>query len=219
MMKPILLILSLAMIASADRTTPEKVLARMREAQKDLATLRARITQVKSYPQLGFEDPEEKGHVYIDRGNKETRFRLDIEEPERRTMLVTSGRYTLYQPRIKQAVVGDVGTAGKKSLFTGILTGSSESMEGLERDYTAESLPETKQRYHLKFVARPGAEVYCQEIELWLDEERWLPFRQTCREANQSLITFTLTDIEVNEKIDPGVFELQLPSDVEKVKG
>lgn len=219
MMKPILLILSMAMVAGADPTTPETVLARMREAQKDLASLQAQITQVKSYPQLGFEDPEEKGRVYVERGKKETRFRLDIDEPERRVMLVAEGSYTLYQPRIKQAVMGKVGAAGNKSLFTGILTGSRESMEALERDYEAESLPEDDELHHLRFVAKPGAAVYCKEIELWLDAERFVPFRQTCLEANQSLITFTLGEIEINQKIDPSLFDLELPADVERVQG
>ncbi len=218
-MNPILLMLSIAMVAVANPTAPETVLARMREAQKDLASLRAMITQVKSYPQLGFEDPEEKGRVYVERGKKQTRFRLDIDEPERRTMLVADGSYMLYQPRIKQVVSGKVGAAGKKSLFTGILSGSRESMEGLERDYVVETVPETEGLHHLRFVARAGAEVYCKEIELWLEAERLVPVRQTCLEANESLITFILSEIEINVKIDAGVFDVKLPSDVEKVQG
>jgi outer membrane lipoprotein-sorting protein len=218
-MNPILLMLSLAIVAVADPIMPETVLARMREVQKDLVSLEAQITQVKSYPQLGFEDPVEHGRVYVQRSKKTTRFRLDIDEPERRTMLVVDGSYMLYQPRIKQAVFGKVGAASKKNLFTGILTGSRKSMEGLERDYTVETLPESDDLHHLRFVARSEAEVYCKEIELWLEADRLVPVRQTCLEANQSLITFTLSEIEINGKLDAGVFDLELPSDVEKVQG
>ncbi len=218
-MNAILLMLSIAMVSVADPTAPETVLARMREAQKDLASLEAKITQVKSYPQLGFEDPEEKGRVYVERGKKETRFRLDIDEPVRRTMLVADGSYMLYQPRIKQVVSGKVDAAGKKSLFTGILSGSRESMEGLERDYEVETVPGTEGLHHLRFVARAGAAVYCKEIELWLEADRLVPVRQTCLEANESLITFILSEIKINVKIDADVFDLKLPSDVERVQG
>ena len=52
--------------AAADPSSPDVVLARMSQAQSSLTTLVAGLTQVKSYPQLGIEDPAERGYFYLE---------------------------------------------------------------------------------------------------------------------------------------------------------
>ena len=54
--------------------------------------------------------------------------KMEIREPETRILRVREGEYLLYQPRIKQAVEGKLKGGGRKSMFSGILTGSSEAM-------------------------------------------------------------------------------------------
>ena len=192
------------------------LLARMRARQQELSSLSAVIEQVKSYPQLGIDDPAERGRLYLERSRRgETKVRLEITTPETRILISTNGGYLLYQPRIKQAVEGDLSGGGKRALFSGLLTGSSESARQLERDYVVEQLDGT----HLRFQAKPDAEVHCQQIDLWLDPRSGLPARQSCREANQSIITISLTEIEVDGELPEGVFEIDLPPDVERVKG
>ena len=51
-------LLAILLCAAADPSSPEVVLARMSQAQSNLTTLKARLQQVKSYPQLGIEDPQ-----------------------------------------------------------------------------------------------------------------------------------------------------------------
>lgn len=217
----------LSLVAAADASSqgsPEVVLARMRQAQSSVTTLKARLEQEKSYPQLGIEDPTERGYFYMSRtGAGATRVRMEIVEPETRILTVSDGEYLLYQPRIKQAVEGKLSGGGKKGLFSGILTGSPEALEELERDYRAESLGETTlagaRVVELRFTAQPSAAVYCQRIDLWVDAASWLPVQQSCHEANQSVITFTLGDVELNVPLHKDAFDVELPSDVEKVRG
>lgn len=190
--------------------------ARMRARQQEVSRLAAVIEQVKSYPQLGIDDPAERGRLYLERSRRgETKVRLEITAPETRILISSNGGYLLYQPRIKQAVEGALSGGGKKALFSGLLTGSSEAARQLERDYTVEEIDGT----HLRFQAKAGAEVHCEQIDLWLDVRSGLPARQSCREANQSVITISLTEIEVDGKLPEGVFEIDLPPDVERVKG
>ena len=163
----ILLPLAALTLAAADPWSPEVVLARMRQAQSSVESLTARLEQVKSYPQLGIEDPPERGTFTMARTKRgTTRVRMEIQEPETRILTVADGKYLLYQPRIKQAVEGKASGGGKKGLFSGILTGSPEALEELERDYRVERVGETvvseANVIELRFTARANAVVYCQ---------------------------------------------------------
>ncbi len=198
--------------------SPERILERMRVAQAGLESLKARVEQVKSYPQLGIEDPVEKGVLYFQPG----RIRLEIQEPEIRILAVKDDKYVLYQPRIRQAILGKVEGRGTKGLFPGLLTGSKESFQELEKSYEASDLGEkaldARNVHHLSFRGKPGVSVYCQEIELFIDTTLLLPVRQKCREANESEITLTLSDIERNTPLPKDVFEVEIPKGVERIE-
>lgn len=212
--------IGLTATAAADSLPPEAVLTRMRQAQADVETLTARLEQIKSYPQLGIDDPAERGRFTMVRGSDgATRVRMEIREPETRVLVLAEGRYLLYQPRIKQAVEGELASGGTKGLFSGILTGSEQALGELERDYVVQTVSESAGAVELRFTAREGASVYCQRIDLWVDLARWLPVKQSCHEANQSVITFELDDIELDVPLGKNVFDVDLPADVEKVRG
>jgi len=210
----ILVLLAFALGADASQL----LLERMRTEQASLRTLKARLEQVKSYPQLGIEDPVEKGFLYFEPG----KMRLEIQEPEVRILVVKDGKYVLYQPRIRQAISGKLEGQGTKGLFPGLLTGSTESFRELEKSYSAsdrgEETLDERRVHHLTFRAKPGVPVYCQEIDLFIDTSLLLPVRQKCREANQSEITLTLADIERNTPLERSLFEVQIPDGVERIE-
>lgn len=206
--------------AASAASTADGALARMRARQESLRTLAASVEQTKSFPQLGIEDPPERGQLYLERGRGgETRMRLEINSPETRVLVVDEHGYLLYQPRIKQAVEGSFGDGGAgastKGVFTGVLTGSEAAAEALERDYRVVELAPG----HLRFEARQGASVHCQLVELWLDASTDLPRKQSCHEANRSVVTITLEDVVIDGELPAKVFEVAIPSDVERVKG
>ena len=212
------MILSSILLIALVSDSPEQVLERMRMAQAGLETLKARIEQVKSYSQLGIEDPVEKGFLYFEPG----KMRLEIQEPEVRILVVKDGKYVLYQPRIRQAISGKIEGQGTKGLFPGLLTGSPESFRELEKSYSAsdrgEETLDERRVHHLTFRAKPGVPVYCQEIDLFIDTSLLLPVRQKCREASQSEITLTLGDIERNTPLERSLFEVQIPDGVERIE-
>ena len=210
----ILVLLSFALAADASQL----LLERMRTEQANLRTLKARLEQVKSYPQLGIEDPVEKGFLYFEPG----KMRLEIQEPEVRILVVKDGKYLLYQPRIRQAISGKLEGQGTKGLFPGLLTGSPDSFRELEKSYSVsdrgEETLDERRVHHLSFRARPGVPVYCQEIDLFIDKTLLLPVRQKCREGNQSEVTLTLTDIERNAPLPKSLFEVQIPDGAERIE-
>jgi len=219
-----LLVASASFVAARDALSPAQVLENMHVAQSGVSSIVARIEQVKSYPQLGIEDPPERGHFYLDNGSgsKASRVRMEIEEPETRILTVSDGAYVLYQPRIKQAIEGRLGGGGKTALFSGILTGSGDARRALETDYRLQEVDappaESRDVYGLRFTALPGASVFCRQIEIFVDAATFLPVRQTCHEANESVITFTLTEVTLDGPVEDHLFELDLPRDVEKLQ-
>jgi outer membrane lipoprotein-sorting protein len=204
----------LLLLLSLGGESAEDILRRMRIAQDRIETLKAEVEQVKSYPQLGIQDPVERGVLYFER----KKLRLEIREPEVRILVVKGQRYFLYQPRIRQAISGKLEGGGAKGLFAGILTGSKESRKELETGYTA-SLRETNGPAHLvSFEAKPGAAVYCQGVDIEVDQTLFLPIRQVCREANGSEIVLSLFHIETNASLDEGAFEIEVPAGTEWIR-
>ena len=201
---------------SADRALLDK----MRSAQSALSSLKASIEQIKTYPQLGIEDPPERGTLVVLRDGDKTSVRLAIEQPERRVLISKGTDYVLYQPRIKQAVVGTVAQGSKATVFARLLTGSPDAFEELERGYEllSDASP-VDDAHELSLVARDSAEVYCTRIDLRIDPSSGIPTMQRCHEANGSTITMTLSNVEIDPDVDRSVFDLKLPKDVEKVRG
>lgn len=217
---------ALAFVGSAvagEPPTRESVLAEMAVASKALTTLEAELVQVKSYPQLSIVDPEESGLLYVERTEKGgTRLLLSILSPEPRSIGLDNGEYVFYQPKIKQALIGKVGVEGRagRASFLGYLLGD---LGAAEKDFDIRILGEEvldgKQTVVLRLSAKPEGESPYSRIDLWVRRDLWLPACQELTEPNHSVTRIELKNIVINEDIDEGVFELELPHDVERVRG
>ncbi|MGH9461396.1 MAG: LolA family protein [Vicinamibacteria bacterium] len=215
--------LFLAGNATSEELPPRSVLAEMASASKALTTLEAELVQVKSYPQLSIVDPEERGHLYVERSEKKgTRLLLAIVAPEPRSLVLDDGEYVLYQPKIRQALIGKLGTdAGQGKMgflryLLGDLTAAEEDFDILS---LGEELVDGKESVRLRLSAKPGGESPYLRIDLWVRRDLWLPVRQELTELNRSVTRIELKNMSINEKIDDGVFRLELPRDVERVRG
>jgi outer membrane lipoprotein-sorting protein len=218
----LLLLCFLAFAHTPTQERAEAVLRQMAERYRSLDTVRTRFTQVKSYPQLQLTDPPEIGVLYADLSEAgEPRIRVEIAEPERRIVTVKQGRYLLYQPAIKQAiegkiVTGDSGGTGFVSYFLGDLSGA-------QRDYEIVSLDdealEGRSTRHLRLTLKQGSEAFYRRIDLWVDKELWMPVRQELVEPNQSVVRIRFDDIRLNAPLDDELFDIDLPPDVERIRG
>ena len=206
---------------SGELPTHEVVMAHMARASHALTTLEAELVQVKSYPQLSLSDPAEKGRLYVERGGqKGTRLRLEMAEPEPRTVVLEDGEYVFYQPKIKQAVVGKwSGDRGKAGFLSYLLGDLSAAEEDFEIRSLGEELIDGKPTVRLRLSAKPESKSPYRQIDLWVDKVLWLPVRQDLTELNHSLTRIELHDISINGDIRDEVFEIELPRDVERVRG
>jgi len=207
----------------SEELPPRSVLAEMASASSALTTLEAELVQVKSYPQLSIVDPEEKGHLYVERTEKKgTRLLLTIVAPEPRSLVLDDGEYVFYQPKIKQALIGKLGTeAGQGKM--GFLRYLLGDLTAAEKDFDilslGEELVDGNETVRLRLSAKPGSESPYLRIDLWVRRDLWLPVRQELTELNRSVTRIELKNMSINEKIDDRVFRLELPRDVERVRG
>jgi outer membrane lipoprotein-sorting protein len=220
---PAAAMLFLAGSAVSEELPPQSVLAEMASASKALRTLEAELVQVKSYPQLSIVDPEERGHLYVERTEKKgTRLLLTIVAPEPRSLVLDDGEYVFYQPKIKQALIGKLGTEaaqGKMSFLRYLLGDLTAAEEDFDILSLGEELVDGKETVRLRLNAKPGSESPYSRIDLWVRRDLSLPVRQELTELNRSVTRIELKKVSINEKIDGGVFRLELPRDVERVRG
>ncbi len=218
------LLLSAPVSRAEDISTVEEVLERMAAAYGSVKSLGADLEQVKSYPQLGMTDPPEKGVLHVKRKSENNLLiRLEIQQPEQRIVTVGDGRYMLYQPGINQAIEGRVDTKTSSSSGTSFMSYFMGDLSGAKKDYDFELVGEEQvgphQTVHLRLTAIPGGEGYYPQIELWVDQDLWIPVRQELVEPNRSVTTLEFGDIRINDEINDNVFKIKLPANVERVKG
>lgn len=209
-------------VRSEEQQGYETVLEEMSRASEALTTLQADLVQVKSYPQLSLSDPPEKGRLYVQRTDAQTRLRLTILEPEPRSVAVTDGEYVFYQPKINQALVGKLaghGGRGNAAFLSYLLGDLTDAEEDFDIRVLGEDVVDGEPTVCLRLSAKSGSKSPYLQIDLWVHTELWLPIRQELTEVNRSLTRIDLQNISINEDIDERVFEIELPRDVERVRG
>ena len=208
-------------VSAGSQSSPEPILKRMAEAYRSLQTLRADLTQVKSYPQLGLTDPPEEGRLFIKRKKNDMRVRLEIGEPESRIVTVDNDKYMLYQPKIQQVIEGAVqpGKSGGASFVRYFLGDLSQAQQDYDIVSEGEEELEGHHTAHLRLTAKPGGQAFYPRIDLWVDTTLWIPIRQLLIEPNQSEIRLSFDDIRINGPVEDNVFKIDLPPGVERIKG
>jgi outer membrane lipoprotein-sorting protein len=210
--------------ASARDSSVEEILERMSGTYQTIESLGAELQQVKSYPQLGMTDPPEKGVLFVKRKAKEELLvRLEMKEPEQRIVTVKDGRYMLYQPNIKQAIEGSVNQMAKSSTGTSFMNYFLGDLSTAMKDYDIVSMGEEDigkhGTVHLRLTAKSGGNGYYPQIDLWIDKELWIPIQQEFVEPNRSVTKIRFEGLRLNEEIKDNLFDIDLPKDVERVKG
>lgn len=218
------LVLGASSARSEDVSTADDVLERMAAAYGSVESLGAELQQVKSYPQLGMEDPPETGVLHVKRKTKDNLLvRLEIQKPEHRIVTVNDGKYMLYQPRIKQAIEGRVDTKARNSSGTSFMSYFMGDLSGAKKDYDIEVVGDEQvgqhHTVHLRLTAKADGKGYYPRIDLWVDRELWIPVRQELVEPNRSVTTLEFAEIRINDEMNDKLFKIKLPAGVERVKG
>lgn len=199
------------------------VLNKMERNRRDLKSLRAAVTMQKYNAQLRDYDMSQGEVQYIAGNATTTKVRVDWTKPARELLAVSGGQYTLYRPRLKQAIVGSasggssngrvssalgfgLGMSGSqiRSQFNVELAGEGTLYDGGPHVWMLKLTPKGKARY--------------QFAEVWVDDSG-MPVQTRVTEKNGDSTLVRLTNIQRNARVSPDVFSPELPSDVKIIKG
>jgi outer membrane lipoprotein carrier protein len=202
---PLLLALLIAASAQAQDKSADAVLKRLRQKYRAVDALRAKFTQAT---RSSYADSEQRfsGEVVL-RGKK---FRV---ETGTRT-LVTNGKTTwIYTPSENQVLVNDY----KPDETTFSL---NDFLFNFEENYEVESVESVRYdglpHYQLRLHPKQD-DTFFQDLTLWMRKQDALVTRLDVTDLNDTRMTYTLDDIELNPTISGRTFTFSPPEDAKVV--
>ena len=207
--------------AKAQDPTNE-ILKRMQANRALLKTLRADLTMVKTDSQLGVSDTTEGNVIYLlGKSQNDMYIRINWTKPVEEQLAVIKGEYTLFRPRLKQAITGKVDNAKNSAGASGALAFMSMSKEQLKANYTVKNMGEETVSSGAKTIhllLTPKAAGKYKSAEIWVDGNG-MPVQAKVVEANNDSTTVLLKNLHKNDNINANVFTIDLPKGVKPFKG
>ena len=195
------------------------VLNRLEKNRASLKSLRAGISVVKVNSQLGYEDKYQGVVLYMPGAGRQASVRIDWNSPRKEILAVSNNQYTLYRPNQKIAYKGvankvEKNTGGLMEMMN-MSRGQLEARFQPVKDVREETLWGGVSTIHLTLVPKGNAGY--KYAEVWIDSGG-MPVQTKIVEKNDDSTTMRLTDLEKNQKIDQGIFDIKLDSSVKIVK-
>ncbi|HSW40558.1 MAG TPA: outer membrane lipoprotein carrier protein LolA [Acidobacteriota bacterium] len=207
--------------SSASPESPElqNALKRIDEVSKSFRNFRADFSQKKYTAILEeFDVPESGVFYYAYDSNRSILMRHEITSPGNRILTIKGDTAVIYQPRIKQAQIANLGK--RKNLLEYLGTGLGQSSASL------------RERYHLSYggsdvvndtscdviVFRPkdaSVSASLESITIWFNKKNGVPVRYRLLEPNGDYLLLTFYGERLNTKIPASTFEQNLPNGVE----
>jgi len=198
-----------------------EILKRMEINRSAMKTLRSEVTMVKYNAQLKESDKIQGTSIYLPTKGRDALVRIDWVKPVEEKLAVVNGKYTLYRPRLKQAIIGNAKNAKGNGKANGALAFMNMSKEQLKANYTIKYLGEENvsgkiPTWHLELT--PKMATNFKLAELWVDGNG-MPIQAKVIETNNDSTTVLLSNFEKNATINANDFEIKLPPDTKRIKG
>ena len=196
-----------------------EILKRM-DAHKDwLETLKADVRMAKTNTQLKITTTQEGEVWYANKGGRDVAVRINWRDPEE-VLAVVKGEYTLYRPRLKQAIKGKT-EGSKNAQANNALSFMNMSKKELTDNYKVEYIGKVSlggtEVWHLGLY--PKTKQSYKSAELWVDGDG-MPLQAKINEMNSDITTVRLSNLKKNEvRINTSIFTVKLPKDVKIIKG
>ncbi len=193
------------------------LLNRMERNRQSLKSLRASVDMVKYNAQIRDEDKYKGVVLYVPAAGKNAYVRVDWSYPQKETLAVADGQFTLFRPRLNMAYKGKAG--GKQSKTSSALEFMNMSRSQLAARYNLEYMGEENlwggvATTHVKLVPKAGANF--KWAEAWIDAGG-MPVQTKVIERNDDSTTVRLTNMQRNASISLDEFILKLDSKVKIV--
>jgi outer membrane lipoprotein-sorting protein len=231
LVSPVLLLVLLAgaSIVSSPKTTNgqsaglvSSVLSRMERNRQSLRSLKATLSMEKYNAQLRDKENYTGWVLYVPAAGRDASVRIEWQRPQHEILAVSKGQYTLFRPRLNQAIVGKSGSVKGRGGAGGILELMYMTKQQLEakfqpvQDVREETLWGGVSTIHLTLVPKGNASF--KYAEIWVDS-LGMPVQTKIVEKNEDATTMRLSSMERNLKISNDEFSVKLDSNVKIVKG
>jgi outer membrane lipoprotein-sorting protein len=226
---PLFIVLALALLVSFPNPTTgqsaglvSSVLNRMERNRQSLKSLKASVSMEKYNAQLRDKEDYVGWVLYLPSTGRDASVRIEWQKPQHEILAVSNGQYTLFRPRLKQAIVGKSGSVKGRGGAGGILEMMYMTKQQLEakfqpvQDVREETLWGGVSTIHLTLVPKGSASY--KYAEIWVDSGG-MPVQTKIVEKNDDATTMRLSGLERNLKISGDEFKVALDSNVKIVKG
>ncbi|HEV7376649.1 MAG TPA: outer membrane lipoprotein carrier protein LolA [Pyrinomonadaceae bacterium] len=193
------------------------VLNRLERNHQSLKSLRASVDMVKYNAQIGDEDKYKGVVLYLPAAGRNAYVRVDWSYPQKETLAVADGQFTLFRPRLNMAYKGKAGTGKGKSSAAFEFMNMSRAQ--LAARYDVQSMGEETlwggvSTTHVKLVPKGGANF--KWAEAWIDAGG-MPVQTKVVEKNDDSTSVRLTNLQRNAAIPLEEFFLKLDASVKIV--
>jgi outer membrane lipoprotein-sorting protein len=198
------------------------VLNRMERNRQSLKSLKASLSMEKYNAQLRDKDNYSGWVLYVPGSGRDASVRIEWQKPQHEILAVSKGQYTLFRPRLGQAIVGKSGSVKGKAGASGVLDMMYMSKQQLEarfqpvQDVREETLWGGVSTIHLTLVPKGNASF--KYAEIWVDSVG-MPVQTKIVEKNDDSTTMRLNGVERNLRISSDEFNIKLDPGVKIVKG
>jgi outer membrane lipoprotein-sorting protein len=198
------------------------VLNRMERNRQSLKSLKASLSMEKYNAQLRDKENYNGFVLYMPASGRDASVRIEWQSPQHEILTVSKGQYTLFRPRLKQAIVGKSGSVKGKAGAGGVLDMMYMSKQQLEarfqpvQDVREETLWGGISTIHLTLVPKGNSSF--KYAEIWVDSSG-MPVQTKIVEKNDDATTMRLSGMERNLKISSDEFSPKLDSNVKIIKG
>ena len=191
----------------------------MDKSAADFRTLTADLENTK-YTDVVKDTSVETGHIYV---RKDSKMRIEITEPDPRTILRAGDSLYVYTPKIKRVEEYDLGK-NRAMVDQYVLLGFGTRSQALQKSYdvklTGEDQIDGKKAYLLELTPKSeDVKHQITKIQMWIDSASWLPIQQKFFETGSGdYIQFHYTNMMKNLKIPDSRFKQDWPKDVNHVQ-
>ncbi len=198
------------------------VLNRMDRNRQSLKSLKASLSMEKYNAQLRDADQYRGVILYMPASGRNASVRIDWQSPQKETLAVANGKYTLLKPRLNVAYTGSSNSSKVRNSGGGMMDLLYLSRQQLEarfqpvQDVREETLWGGVSTIHLTLV--PKGNQSFKYAEIWVDGGG-MPVQTKVVEKNGDATTMRLSSVEKNPRMSSDEFNIKLDSNVKIIKG
>ncbi|HZQ24651.1 MAG TPA: outer membrane lipoprotein carrier protein LolA [Terriglobales bacterium] len=201
--------------ANSSKTNLDAVLDSMDKAAANFRTTEANF-EWDQYQKVIDDTDVQKGKIYYRRQGDEVQMAADIAEPDKKYVLFSGGKVSVYQPKIDQVTEYN---AGKKRadvesfLVLGFGGGGHELLKSYDVKYLGDEQLGAVKAAKLELIPKSqSVRNNVERILLWIDPSRGISVQQQFFQGQGDYRLAKYSDIKLNEKIPDNAFKLKTTS-------